>query len=516
MTNYREILRLEGIGISGREIARSLGVSRNTVAKVCKAAAEKGVRWPLDASATNAVLQERLFPKAANEEGSRRRLPDYERVRKELLRNGVTRKLLWTEYLEECRREGSEPLMYSQFCHYIQRSEEQRRASMHIPRRPGERIEVDWAGDPATLKDPDTGAAAKAWVFVGVMSYSQYAYAEAFADEKEEAWITAHVHMFRFFGGVAKTLVPDNAPTAVDHSRSDWYSPRLVRAYQEMAEHYGTAVIPARVRTPKDKPNAEGCVRNISTWITAALRDGQFFSLRELNEAVREKLEAYNTRPFQKKDGSRRSMFLGEEKPLLLPLPATEFEPAVWKQATVQFNYHVAVDKMYYSVPYQYIKERVDVRLTERTVEVFLRGARIASHKRLYGRPGQYDTIEDHMPRDHRQYLEWDGDRFRRWADETGPHARAVIDAILSSGKIEQQTYRACMGVMQLARKHGGKALEAACAKALCYTARPSYKSVKAILRTLTPRDIEAAFPQPVEEQPSYAITRGARHYEGR
>ena len=198
----------------------------------------------------------------------------------------------------------------------------------------------------------------------------------------------------------------------------------------------------------------EGSVGKISTWITAALRNEQFFSLSELNAAIREKLDAYNARKFQKKDCSRLSLFLGEEKPLLAPLPATPFELAEWKQATVQFNYHIAVDKMYYSVPYQYIKDKVDVRITETTIEIFYHYNRIASHRRLHGRSGQYSTVIEHMPPDHQKYLEWNGDRFRRWADSIGINTRKVVDAILTSGRVEQQTYRSCMGLLKLAEKH--------------------------------------------------------------
>lgn len=206
---------------------------------------------------------------------------------------------------------------------------------------------MDWAGDPAHIIDPDTGEIINAYVFVGVMTYSQYAYAEAFIDEKQPAWIRAHVHMYMFFGGVAKILVPDNCKTAVIHNNS-WNDQRINATYQEMAEHYGIAIIPARVRAPKDKPNAEGSVNNISTWIIAALRDEQFFSLAELNRVIRQKLEEFNKRLFQKKEGSRLELFRDEELPLLAPLPATSFELADWKQATVQFNYHISIDGMLY------------------------------------------------------------------------------------------------------------------------------------------------------------------------
>ena len=249
-------------------------------------------------------------------------------------RNGVNKKLLWTEYLEECRLSKEEPLMYSQFCYYIQQDEQKRRATMHINRKPAEQVEVDWAGDPAHIIDPDTGEILDAQIFVGVMTYSQYPYVEAFMDQKQASWIVAHIHMYEYFGGVAKILVPDNCRTAVDHNNKSWNDPRINAVYQEMAEHYSTAIIPARIRSPKDKPNAEGSVGNISTWITAALRNEQFFSLGELNQTIRQKLEDFSHRPFQKKEGSRLSLFLEDEKPLLSPLPATRFELSDWKTAT--------------------------------------------------------------------------------------------------------------------------------------------------------------------------------------
>lgn len=420
MTKYREILRLSSLGFSNRNIALSVPCSRNTVSKVLKRAQELKLCWPLQDNQTDEALEKLFYPKLNSR--PQKRVPDYDYIRKELLRNGVSKKLLWTEYMEDCRANGEEPLMYSQFCYHIQQEEQKHRATMHINRKPGEQVEVDWAGDPATIIDPDTGEIIKAYIFVGVMTYSQYAYVEAFLDMKQKSWINAHVHMYEYFGGVAKILVPDNCKTAVVHN-GGWKDQQINETYQELAEHYGTAIIPARVRAPKDKPNAEGMVGNISTWITAALRDEQFFSLAELNRAIRDKLELFNQRLFQKKEGSRRSLFLEEEKPLLAPLPATRFELSDWKTATVQFNYHISVDGMLYSVPYEYIKKKVDVKVTDTTIEIFYNHNRIASHRRLKGRPGQYSTITEHMPEDHQKYLEWNGDRFRKWAERIGMEA---------------------------------------------------------------------------------------------
>ena len=281
-----------------------------------------------------------------------------------------------------------------------------------------------------------------------------------------------------------------------------------------MAEHYNTAIIPARVRKPKDKASVEGTVGNISTWITAALRNEQFFSLVELNTAIREKLEAFNSKDFQKKEGSRWSLFHHEELPFLSPLPATSYELANWKQATVQFNYHISLEGMIYSVPYEYIKRKVDVRVTDRVLEIFYNHNRVASHKRLYGRKGQYSTILEHMPPDHQKYLEWNGDRFKHWAQKIGASTHKSIIAILSSSSVEQQTYKSCMGLLKLAERHSESRLEAACEKALSYTASPSYKSIKNILTAGTKE-----VPKPDTQKPlknNYGVTRGANYYGGK
>lgn len=459
----------------------SVPCSRNTVAKVLKRAQELDISWPLEDKQTDEVLEGLFYPK--QNDRTQKRMPDYDYIHKELLHNGVSKKFLWTEYMEDCRAKGDEPLMYSQFCYHIQQDEQKRRATMHINRKPGEQVEVDWAGDPAAIIDLDTGEILKAYIFVGVMTYSQYAYVEAFLDMKQKSWITAHVHMYEFFGGVARILVPDNCKTAVVHN-GGCKDQQINETYQEMAEHYGTAIIPARVRTPKDKPNAEGTVGNISTWITAALRNEQFFSLAELNRAIREKLEQFNRRLFQKKESSRLDLFIEDEKPLLSPLPATHFELSDWKTATVQFNYHISVDGMLYSVPYEYIKKKVDVKVTDTTIEIFYNHNRIASHRRLKGRPGQYSTITEHMPEDHQKYLEWNGNRFRKWAERIGINTYTVVNAILTSKR----------------------------QKALSYTSSPSYKSIKNILVTESVKaEPESSGSKTTHK--AHGITRGADYY---
>lgn len=509
MTKYREILRLNSQGISQRSIAISCECSRNTVSKVVEKAKELNVKWPLSSEMTDAELEKLFFPPRSASNG--RHYPDLEYIHKELTKKGVTLKLLWSEYCEECRLSNELPLMYSHFCFHYQKYAENKRATMHIPRKPGEQIEVDWAGQPASIVDRDTGEIISAFIFVAVLSYSQYAYVEAFLSQNQESWISAHVNMYRFFDGVTPILVPDNLKTGVQ--KVEWYTPVINKSYHEMAEHYNTAVIPARVRKPKDKPNAEGTVGNISTWIVAALRHQKFFSLQELNRAIREKLHVFNTKPFQKKEGSRHSVFLGEEKPMLMPLPATEYELAVWKTATVQFNYHISVDKMHYSVPHEYIKHKVDVRVTRNVIEVFYNNHRICSHPRLYGRLGQYSTVEAHMPENHQSYVQWTADRYIAWAQKIGPNTTVTVKAILSSHKVEQQGYRSCMALLKLGDKYSAPRLEAACKKALSYTPHPSFKSVKTILSTGHDKISEDRPPKTNESSANFGFTRGADYY---
>lgn len=510
MTNYKEILRLHAQGISQRSIALSCECSRNTVAKVVRKAQEAGLKWPLPAEITDKDLEKSLFPVQSGDPG--RKYPNMEYIHKELLRSGVTLKLLWNEYCEECRRENEIPLMYSQYCLHYQKFADKKRPSMHITRKPGDQIEVDWAGTVMNVTDRVTGELIPAFVFVAALSYSQYAYVEAFYSQSRDCWIKAHVNLFQYFCGSARMLVPDNLKTGVE--KPDWYSPSINRTYHEMAEHYGTAVVPARVRKPKDKPNAEGAVGIATTWIIAALRNEKFFSLEELNAAVRDKLEKYNSTPFQKKEGSRLSIFLAEEKPMLLPLPASPFELADWKTATVQFNYHIFVDKMHYSVPYEYIGQKVDVRFTANMIEVFYHGHRVCSHKRLYGREGQYSTTEAHMPESHQKYVRWSAETFIEWAEKIGPNTMVAVKAILASHKVEQQGFKACMGILKLADKHSVTRLEAACKRALSYTPSPSYKSIKYIIDSGQDKlQEENTVSQTSEDQESFGFTRGSSYY---
>jgi transposase len=507
MTKYREILRLHSLEISQRSIAAACECSRNTVSKVLNRADELGIIWPLPGNLEDKALEAELF--GSRQTTSKRKQPDYERIHRELSRSGVTLSLLWNEYCEACRLEGSLPMMYTQFCFHYHQYAVIHKATLRIEHKPGERIEVDWAGTTMALQDNITGKPIPVYLFVAALSCSGYAYAEGFVSQNQESWITAHVNAFSYFGGVTKILVPDNLKTGV--TGYDWYIPVINKVYHEMAEHYGTAVIPARVRKPKDKPRVEGTIGILSTWIIAALRDSQFFSLAELNEAVKAKLLEFNEKPFQKKPGNRLNA-LEEEKPFLFPLPTHIFEMAEWSVATVQFNYHIAVDKMNYSVPCEYIKRKVDVRVTKNIVEIFYDGSRIASHIRLYGNAGQYNTMPEHMPTNHQAYSQWNAERFLSWGRSIGEKTEVVVSALLASRQIEQQSYKACIGLLKLADKYSVTRLEAACKRALSYTAAPSLKSVQAILKSGSDKfSAELNTPDPSTSQ--HAFTRGAGYY---
>ncbi len=504
MTNYREILRLRSLGINHSRIAESMGIARQTVVTTMQRAAAQGLDWQAAESLSDKELAARLFPQGGKVSY---KAPDYAAIHRELAKPGVTQQLLWMEYCDRCHDAGETPYQLTQFKTRYREYVTKAKATMHINHKPGEVMEVDWAGQPAHLVDTDTGEIIDVPVFVAVLPYSGYAYAEAFISQDQAAWIAAHVNAYSHFGGVTRMLVPDNLKTGViKHTRKELV---LNKSYQEMAEHYGTAILPTRVRSPKDKASVEGAVGNISTFILAAIRNQKFFSLKELNEVIRERLHVFNHKPFQKKDGSRATWF-AEERTYLLPLPRNAYELAEWRIATVAFNYHIGVDERYYSVPYEYIKRKVDVRLTRHVVEIFFEGSRVCSHVRLYGRRGEYSTIEDHMPPEHQKYLQWNGERFRKWAVKIGPNTVCVTESILTRYKVEQQGYRACMALLKLSEQYSPERLESACAMALDYSPQPSFKTIQSILKSGRDRLSVSTTPSKPAE---YGFTRGADYY---
>lgn len=503
MVKYREILRLAAMGVSQNSIAFSCGCAQSTVSDVLRAARAHQLSWPLPEEMDDAAIRAVIYPKESRKSRDKAAI-DHEHVASELMRRGMTMSLLWNEYCDAAIAKGEEPYMYSAFCREHRAWAERHDVRMRIEHKPAETIQVDWVGDTGEVVDPDTGEIIKVYVFAACLPYSNYLYAEGFYKTDEEAWITAHVHMFSFFGGSTPILVPDNCKTAITKNAKEALI--INEQYRRMSEHYGCAVVPARVRRPRDKASVEMGVGVIERQALMALRRRRFMSLSDFNAALIAQVMAINSRPFQKREGSRESIFLGQEKPMLIPLPAAPYEMVTRKEATVNFNYHVAFGGAWYSVPFQYVKRTVTVVATTRSVSVMCEGKRIAIHERAT-RKGEYKTNREHMPDAHRDFVEWDGDRFRRWAREVGPSCEAVVDGILRSRKVEQQSYRSCRGVLALAKAHGDDLLEESCAKALLRTPRPSYKVVKDILAALERQREDA-------DDDGGAYLRGSEYYE--
>lgn len=510
MVNYREILRLSSDPKSTqRSIAAAVHSSRDTIRDVQNAAKEAGVEWPLDDSVTDEMLRSILFPeKFAGV--SLYVQPDYPRIHADLALPGVNLTLLWMEYSKRCEAEGTTPYMYTQFCEKYRQWARITKATMRIQHKPGDAMQVDWAGNTLDICDPVTGEVWKAYLFVAVLPCSCYAYAELCEDMKLESWLLCHVHAYNYFGGVTRLLIPDNLKTGVTSNTR--YETILNRSYQEMAEHYDTAIVPARVEHPKDKSLAEGTVKFASTWILAALRERKFFSLDEAQAAAAEKLEELNSRPFKKREGNRRIAFLEEEREFMRPLPSTPYEPAVWSpELRVANDYLVSDGVNKYSVPFDLIGEKVVLRLTRNAVEVFYKGTRVATHVRC--RTAQREAIvkEDHMPPEHRKYLAYNTNDFTQWACSIGMNTAAVVRHFLTSGKEPEQGFKACASMTRLAERYGANRLENACERLLTFTATPSIRTLTTILNNRQDKVSKTTEPEPVKSQ--HGITRGAAYF---
>ena len=475
MRKVAEVLRLKWeCQLSNRAIARSCSISHSTVAEYLRRAQEAGLSWPLPANMGEDTLFELLFPKAPP---SRTRLipcPDWSVVHTELRKKGVTLRLLWVEY-REAHPDG---YGYSQFCVLYRDWAKQLQPSMRFSHKGGERVFVDYAGQTVPIVDPHTGEIRQAQIFIGVLGASNYTYAEAQESQELPNWIGGHVRMFAFFGGVPEIVVPDNLKAGVKHPCR--YEPDLNPTYQDLAEHYGVAVIPTRVRKPKDKAKVEVGVQVVERWILARLRNRTFFNLADLNQAIRELLQELNDRPMAHLECSRRALFQELDQPALRPLPERPYEFAVWKKARVNIDYHIEFEKHHYSVPYPLIHKEVYVRATSSTIEVFHNHQRVASHQRIRV-PGRHTTISEHMPPAHQKYREWSPERITRWTQTIGPHTTQLVQVLLDSRPHPQQAYRSCLGLLRLGSRFGEDRLEAACRRALAAGIH-SYKGVKNIL----------------------------------
>jgi transposase len=458
--------------ISNREIAKSCSIARSSVAECLKRASTASLSWPLPEDLDDIQLDSLLYPPVVVSEAVRVQ-PDWSLLQKEMRKKGVTLALLWDEY--KTSHQGG--FQYSHFCKLYRDFVGRTDCCMRQCHVAGEKLFVDYCGQTVPLTDPKTGVVKQVQVFVGVMGASSYTYAEATLTQSLPDWLGSHVRAFIFLGGLPVIVVPDNLRSAV--SKPCRYEPKLNPSYQDLAEHYNVAVIPARVRKPRDKAKAEAGVQLVQRWIIAALRNRTFFSLDELNQAIYGLLTRLNAKPFRKISGSRENLFAELDKPALAPLPTTHYQYADWKSVRLGINYHVQIEDHFYSAPHQLKGEILNARISVLSVELFLKSKRVACHRRSSKRG--YTTATEHMPKAHREYAEWTPERLINWAAETGGSTAKLVETILAGKVHPQQGFLSCMGVISLSRKYGKERVEAASKRAL-FIGGTSYTSLKSIL----------------------------------
>ena len=476
MRKITEILRLRhACGLSQREIATSIGAAPSTVADYLRRATLAGLGWPLAADITEADINRLLFPPPSAVPLALRVAPDWAWVHRELRKKGVTLFLLWQEY-RACHPDG---YRYSWFCHRYREWAGRLDLVMRQEHRAGEKCFVDYAGHTVPVTDQYTGEIRQTQVFVAVLGASNYTYCDATWSQSLPDWIGSHVRMLDAFGAVPEMLVPDNLKSGV--TRACRYEPELNPTYLDFARHYGIAVVPARAGKPRDKAKVEGGVLLVERWILARLRNRPFFSLPELNAAIRELLADLNSRPFKKLEGNRIALFRTVDRPAMRALPGERYVFAEWKKARVNVDYHIEVAGRFYSVPYALVGRQVDVRATSHTVEIFHHSERVASHMRT-ATGGRYMTQAEHMPEKHRRMAEWTPERITRWAQQIGPHTAALIESLIAARAHPQQGFRAALGILRMAKLYGNARLDAACRRATAMNA-VSYRSVESILK---------------------------------
>lgn len=507
MNKLKAVLRLAGQGLSQRQIAVSCALGQATVsdyltrAKAAHLAYHDVADWP-----DQQLLAALGIARASTRQWRKSAEPDCSAIQHELQSNkNVTLQLLWTEY-REAHPDG---YGYSRFCDLYRRWVRRQDRVLRQDHRAGEKLFVDYAGSTIAIHDRVTGAVTEAAIFVAVLGASSFTFVEATASQGLADWIGSHLRAFEFFGGVAEIVVPDNLKAAV--TRPCRYEPDLNRTYEEMASHYDVAVIPAHVRKPRHKAKVEVGVQVAQRWIVAALRKRRFFSLGELNQAIAELLQRLNDKPFRKREGSRRSLFDTLDKPALKPLPVERYEYGDWIKAGVNIDYHVVIDHHFYSVPHQLVQEPVEVRLTASTVEIFHRGARVASHVRSR-QSNQASTIPEHRPKSHQRYSEWSPSRLIDWAEKTGPRLALLVAQILESKRHPEQGYRTCLGIRRLGEEYGAERAEAAAERAILgkiYTVA-GFQSI--LIHGLDRQPLQPA-PEP-PPRPPHPNIRGPRYYE--
>jgi transposase len=494
------------MGLSVRQVAGSCSMSAGAVCGYLQRAQAAHLHWPLPEDLDDAALEALLFPSAANLAARGAPPPDFQRIHQELRSHRhLTLSLLWQEYKED----HAEGYQYSRFCELYRAWAKKLDVVMRQEHRAGDKTFVDHAGPTVPVIDRDSGEIREASIFVAVLGASSYTYAEATWTRGLYDWIGSHIRAFDFFGGVSAAVVPDNWRAAV--SKACWYEPELNPTYRDLAEHYGTVILPARVRKPRDKAKVESAILLVERWILAALRHQTFFGLVALNRAIRELLDRLNERKFRKLDTTRAELFERLDRPALKPLPAEPFIFGEWKKARVNIDYHVEIERHYYSVPFELRHEQVEARIRSSTVEIFHNNRRVTTHARS-SVMGGFSTLPEHRPPKHCRYLEWTPERLIDWGRKMGPSTAGVAGRILQSRQYPEQGYRACLGLMRLTRRYPVERVEAACTRALAVNAC-SYRSVKSILETgLDRQSIEEA-KTPDAHRMMHANVRGAAYY---
>lgn len=514
MRRIREVLRLRHEHArSHREISAATGLSKGSVGEYLRRARDHDVTWEVARELSDHELEARLFKTPGRNVPVDRVPIDLDWVHREMKRKGVTLQLLWVEYRDAARHDEQDrrPYQYSQFCERYRSFRERVDVVMRQEHRAGEKCFVDYSGTKPTIVDRKTGEVHEVELFVSVLGASSFTFAEATRTQQRDDFIASVSRSYEYFGGVPEITVPDQLRSAV--AGPDRIDPEINPTFAEFAAHYGTAVIPARPRKPKDKAKVESGVLLAQRWILARLRNITFFSLEDLNVAIAELLEQLNDAPFQKLEGTRRSVYEAVDKPALRPLPPRRFEPSTWKKATVHIDHHVQFDGRYYSAPHPLVGAKLWVRATVSSVELVLDGKRVASHRRSYAPKGTYVTTQAHRPKSHRQYGAWPPHRIVAWATELGPSAGALVEAIMKNRPHPEQGYRSCLALIRDAKRYPVDRIEAACARALAINA-PTRRSVLAILKNgldKVPLDAEpdAQLPLPI----AHENVRGGDYY---
>ena len=505
MRKFKEVLRLKfNHNLTNRKIAKSCAMSHATVAKYLDLAKQAGITWPLPNDIDDSQLEQRIYQNVCRTPSDKSVMPSMQYLFKELKKKRVTLQLLWYEY----KQGDPGGYQYSYFCELYNRWRKGLEISLRQEHLAGEKLFIDYAGQTVPIINPDAGQAElEAQIFIATLGASNYSYAEATASQALPDWIKSHIRAFEFFGGIPQILVPDNLKSGVTHPCR--YEPDINPTYLDLARHYETTVIPARPGKPKDKAKVESSVLIVERWILAALRNHRFFCLAELNRAIADKLVVFNQRPLQKLKVSREHLFETIDKPALAPLPTHRYEYAQWKTATANIDYHVEVDRHYYSVPYQLRGKKLDVSITANTVAIFHKNRRVASHlksPRLY----QHTTVTEHMPKAHQKHLQWTPSRIIDWAGKTGPFTQRLVTQIMQRRSHPEQGFRSCLGVMRLAKRYSPQRLEKACERAVAIGAY-AYKNVESILKTGLDRQSPA--PSVKGRAAVHPNIRGSRYY---